>query len=288
MHFKKIVIAGVGLLGASFAMAAKEQNVVKNIVGFGRSEDNLKRACNKGIIDSYELNPEELCKDADLVLLATPVGAFHDISTAIAPHLQKGTIITDVGSVKGSLVYSLENTFTNETYYVGSHPIAGDDKSGIDAANAKLFKGARCILTPTDNTDRESLTKVGSLWETLGMETKTLTPETHDLIFSSISHLPHVVAFALVNSIEEIDSSFLDLAGRGFIDTTRIAMSSPPLWKDICLYNKKNILAHIDILKNRLESISKFISDSDVESILREFDNAGTLRRRIGENNNEN
>ncbi|MBF0566288.1 MAG: prephenate dehydrogenase/arogenate dehydrogenase family protein, partial [Nitrospirae bacterium] len=240
-------------MGASFALAIKKQcengGPIKcdHISGYGRDVSNLENAMGRGIIDSYSVTPSELAADCDMVVIAAPVGAFAALAANIAPHLSEGAIVTDVGSVKGRLVYDMEKALPKGVHFVGVHPIAGKDRSGIDAADANLFEKAHCIITPTSGTDVEALDKISRLWRLLGSNVIVLTPEKHDEILSAISHLPHVAAFALVNAVEYIDDEFLNFSGTGFRDTTRIAMSSPDIWSDICLMNKENILKHIDV-----------------------------------------
>ncbi|KJR41822.1 prephenate dehydrogenase [Candidatus Magnetoovum chiemensis] len=278
MFFNKTAIIGVGLLGASIALALKEKKLTREIYGCGRQEERLKTACQIGIIDKYSLNYKDLCSDADLIILATPVGTFRNIVEHITPHLKNGTILSDVGSVKGSLVYEIENSMPDDAYYVGAHPIAGSEKSGFEAAASSLFDGANCIITPTDKTNKNALSTIKTLWETLGCNIIILSPQKHDAIFSSISHMPHIIAYALVNTIGEIDPDFLKYSGRGFIDTTRIAMSSSNLWRDICLLNKENIITHIEIYKNNLDKLKSYIENSSSETLSEEIEKARCLR----------
>ncbi len=287
MLFEKIAIIGVGLIGAAFALAAKKHGISKIIAGYGRNEDNLKRARLKDIIDDYSPTLKDLCKDANLVVLASPVGTFLELSRSFSSYLHKGAIVTDVGSVKGSLVYDLEATMPEGIHFVGAHPIAGNDRSGIDAANDSLFEGAKCIITPTENTDKVSLSTVSEIWERFGSRTITLSPERHDIIFSTISHLPHIVAYALVNTVEDVNREFFAYGGSGFLDTTRIAMSSPEIWRDICILNKENILSHINTFKNKLNELSGFLYSMDKDSLHREFACARSLRKGLINNNNE-
>ncbi len=285
MRFEKIGIVGVGLIGASFALAVKKSGISKTVIGYGRSEANLKRACSKKIIDGYSLNLKDLCKNANLIVLASPVGTFLELADTCSSCLEKDSIVTDVGSVKGSLVYDLENVLPEGVHYVGAHPIAGDDKSGIDAAYDSLFDGAKCIITPTKSTDKKALNKIKEIWEGFGSKIVTLSPERHDEILSAISHLPHILSYAIVNAVGEINSDCLEYGGNGFKDTTRIAMSSPEIWRDICLLNKENILNHINIFRNKLDLISGFLNSLDNNSLEHEFKHAQSLRKGISNTN---
>ncbi|MBF0537133.1 MAG: prephenate dehydrogenase [Nitrospirae bacterium] len=286
MVFKKISIIGVGLMGASFAMAIKSHALAQRVCGYGRNENNLKRAKDKGIIDEYGLTLEEIGQGCDLLIFASPVGVFWELAVGIAPYLSEGVIVSDVGSVKGALVYEMEKAMPPGVSYVGVHPIAGNDKSGLDAAIPDLFKDVNCILTPTKNTNETALKTVSELWKTLGCRVKTLTPEKHDEIFSSISHMPHVAAYALVNAIKMIDENNLNFSGTGFLDTTRIAMSSPQMWIDICMLNKDAILKHLAIYMEAINAIIDSIKAHDTDGLNRQFDQARTLRLNLKKSKN--
>ncbi|MBF0518686.1 MAG: prephenate dehydrogenase [Nitrospirae bacterium] len=283
MYFEKIAILGVGLMGASFARAVRKLGIARKICGFGRNEAALVWATKNGIIDCYDVTLSGLASGADLIILATPVGTFERLVTEISPHLRQGAILTDVGSVKGSLVYTLEGLMPKGVHFVGAHPIAGKDQSGMKASSDKLYKNALCIVTPTDKTDLTALETVKNLWSSIGCSVKTLTPEKHDEIFSSISHLPHIAAYAMVNVIAEINDGFFEYAGKGFKDTTRIAGSSPEIWSDICLLNNENITSHITIYIDKLNTILTHIKNSSKDGLIKEFDNARALRKKMND-----
>lgn len=281
LFFNKVSIIGVGLLGASFALALRENGLCKTIVGSGRKEDNLKRAKERGIIDIYKLNVSEACEDSDLILLSTPVGAFKDIVIRMKDALKQDAIITDVGSVKGRLVYEIESLMSDGVYYIGSHPIAGSDKSGIDDAKADLFNNARCIVTPTERSNKVVIEKIISIWKTFGAKVEVIDPFIHDEIYAAVSHMPHIIAYAIVNTVGDIDSKYIDYAGKGFKDTTRIALSSPEMWRDISLYNKENILKMVDVFRENLEKIAKCLREDDASCVEGEFLRAQTLRKNL-------
>ncbi|MDI6800815.1 MAG: prephenate dehydrogenase/arogenate dehydrogenase family protein [Thermodesulfovibrionales bacterium] len=281
VFFNKATIIGVGLLGASFALALREKNLCKTICGYGRKEENLKRAKDRKIIDDYSLDAAKACEDADLVILSTPVGLFKEIAENIKGVLKKGAIVTDVGSVKGRLVYELESAMPDGVYYIGSHPIAGSDKSGIDDARADLFNSARCIITPTENSGESAKKKVASLWEALGAKIELMDPMKHDEIYAIVSHFPHVIAYAIVNTVGEIDSKYIEYAGKGFKDTTRIALSSPEMWRDISVFNKDNIIKVIDVFRKNLDKIENMLNSSDASRIEDEFTTAQELRKKL-------
>jgi prephenate dehydrogenase len=282
--FNRITILGVGLIGASFALAVKKHGLCKEAVGYGRKEENLRRAKEKKIIDSFELDPAEACNGSDLIVFATPVGIFSDIAKKIHDSLKKNAIVTDVGSVKGKLVHDMETMMPEGVFFVGGHPIAGSDRSGIDAAAAEIFHGAKCIITPTGHTDQNTLQKVIALWEKFGSVIKIIDPDEHDRIYAAVSHLPHLIAYEIVNTVADIDSSYLNLSGQGFKDTTRIASSHPELWRDICLLNKDNLLAYVEIFKKNLDRVSQYLRAQDSESLEKDFRKARTLREGIGQN----
>ncbi len=282
--FNRVTILGLGLIGASFALALRKYKLCNQITGYGRSPENLQKAKEKAIIDSFELDPAKTCDGSDLVLFATPVGSFIDIAKRIRSSLNRGAIVTDVGSVKGKLVSDLEALMPEGVCFVGGHPIAGSDRSGISTAEADIFNGAKCIITPTDKTDKNALEKVIALWKALGSIVKQINPDEHDRIYASVSHLPHLIAYLIVNTVAEIDSSYLKFSGQGFIDTTRIASSSPELWRDICILNKENLLESIEIFKSNLDRASQYLRAYDSESLERDFKKARALREGIGQN----
>ncbi|MBF0458570.1 MAG: prephenate dehydrogenase/arogenate dehydrogenase family protein [Nitrospirae bacterium] len=281
MFFEKTAIIGVGLIGAAVALAMKKNGIAKRICGFGRNETNLKNACARGIIDDYALNLKDLTDGADLVIFAAPVGAFTAIAAGIAPYLKAGAIVSDVGSVKGALVYEMESAMPEGAAFVGAHPIAGNDKSGIDAADPDIFKGAKCVITPTPRTDKTACQTITSMWERFGCKIETLSPERHDEILSCVSHLPHIAAYALVNAVQEINPDFFPYSGPGFMDTTRIAMSSAEIWRDICILNKDNILNHLNAYKRELELITTYINDLNWTALTKEFEKSGEVRKKL-------
>jgi len=280
--FNNTTILGVGLLGASFAMALKKGGLCRTITGCGRNRENLEKARERKIIDAFELDPAAACRDADLVMLSAPVGSFLGLTKAISPLLKKGAVLTDVGSVKGKLVRKIEKILPEGVHYIGGHPIAGSDRSGIDAASADLFRNAKCIVTPTENSDPAALEKVEALWKAIGSDLMTLSPEEHDRIYASVSHLPHLIAYALVNTVADKDSTYLAFSGKGFTDATRIASSSEELWSDICLLNRENLLEVLALFKNNLEKLEHSLKAGDAGTLKDEFRKARILREQLG------
>ncbi|PKL52092.1 MAG: prephenate dehydrogenase/arogenate dehydrogenase family protein [Nitrospira bacterium HGW-Nitrospira-1] len=280
--FNRITILGVGLLGASFAMAVKKSGLCNSVTGYGRNRENLLKAKERNFIDSFETDPAEACKDADLIMLSTPAGSFLDLIKAISPALKKGAILTDVGSVKGKLVREIEKTIPKDVHYIGGHPIAGSDRSGIASANAELFRNAKCIITPTENSDPEALEKIQGLWKALGSGVIAMNPEEHDRIYAAVSHLPHLIAYAMVNTVADMDSSYLDFSGKGFMDATRIASSSEELWNDICLLNRDNLAEVIAVFQKNMDMLNQYLKAGDSDSLKNAFRKARRLREHIG------
>jgi len=283
MFFKRVTVLGVGLIGASFALALKKRGLCGTITGFGRRASNLVKAKERGIIDSFDLDPGTASAGSDLVIFSLPASSFAETAKRIVGSLKEGAIVTDVGSMKGGLVYEMEEVLSHRVSFVGAHPIAGSEKSGIETADACLFEGQKCIITPTEKTDRTAMDVLVSLWQSLGAEVVTMSPEEHDKVLGAVSHFPHIIAYEMVNAIEEIDGSYLRYCGRGFRDSTRIASSSPELWRDICMFNRENLIHFLNVFIGRLEKVKAYIAKSDADSIELEFRNAKTLRDRLGQ-----
>ncbi len=279
MDFKNIAIIGVGLIGSSFALSLKNHGFRGKITGIGRSEKNLLKAKGMGVIDAHTTVPAEGIKDADLVLLASSVGYFEQIMNNIKDDLAPGTIVTDVGSVKAGIMKQIEDLVPDGVHFVGGHPIAGKECSGVDAAAADLFDNARCIITPNKNTDREALNKIVDLWNFIGTDTVVMSPEHHDLVFAAVSHLPHVVAYALVNTISDTDESILPHGGKGLKDMTRIALSPPELWRDICACNRKELLKTLKKFTSSISTMTKLIEESDWAGLEKEFKRAKEAKK---------
>jgi len=283
MFFPKVTILGVGLIGSSVALAMKKRRLCGHITGFGRREERLMRAKELGIVDSFALDPSRASLGSDFVLFSMPVGFFPGIAGMIRDSLKEGAVVSDAGSIKGNIVHEMEKVLSNKTPFVGAHPIAGSEQSGIDAADADLFEKRRCVITPTDKTDRAALNTLTELWRSLGAEVVIMTPEEHDRVFGAVSHLPHIIAYELMNSADELNHSYLAYAGQGFLDTTRIAASSPEVWRDICMGNKENLIQFLDTFMGRLERVKGYLAGSDAASLEGEFSKAKTLRDECGQ-----
>lgn len=287
VHFKQVAIIGVGLIGGSLGMILRRKALADHVVGIGRRVENLKTAVGLGAIDRYVADPQEGVRGADLVVLATPVDTYERHLQEWAHCLASGSIVSDVGSVKGMLVERSEAAMPAGVHFVGAHPIAGKEKTGVAAGTDQLFKGARCILTPTKRTDATALERVRQLWEEAGSIILTMDPHLHDQILGAVSHLPHVAAFALMNALSELRDQALpslDLAGHsggGLRDTTRIAASSPEMWRDIFLWNRENVVAYIDRYTRALEELKQLIRAGDAAGIEKALDRAKGEREKL-------
>ncbi|MDH4163735.1 MAG: prephenate dehydrogenase/arogenate dehydrogenase family protein [Nitrospirota bacterium] len=280
--FNKVTIIGVGLIGGSLAKVLKSKGLAKEIHGSGRSRETLEKAIRLGVIDHMGQSTAHAVESSDLVVLATPVGTFTSIVTDIASHLKKGAIVTDVGSVKGDLVRTIECMLPAGVHYVPAHPIAGREKHGVEAATDDLFNGARCIVTPTELTDKTALERVCSVWQAAGMNIITMDPDRHDHVFAAVSHLPHAAAYAMVSTVAEFSegsTNYINFSGAGFRDFTRIAASSPEMWRDICLLNGKNMVEMIEQYQFSLNRIKKAIKQNNGKKLEELLRRASDLRR---------
>lgn len=287
VHFKQVAIIGVGLIGGSLGMILRRKALANHVVGVGRRVENLKTAVALGAIDRYVADPKEGVSGADLVVLATPVDTYDRHLKEWAHCLAPGAIVSDVGSVKGMLVEQSEAAMPAGVHFVGAHPIAGKEKTGVAAGSDQLFTGARCIVTPTMRTDAAALERVKQLWAETGSIVLTMDPHLHDQILGAVSHLPHVVAFALMNALAELrdqEVPQLDLAGHsggGLRDTTRIAASSPEMWRDIFLWNRDNVVSYIDRYVRALEDLKQLIKTGDGAGIEKTLERAKSEREQL-------
>lgn len=233
-------------------------------MGYGHRRETLQRAQEFGAIDRWSLDLGEAVADADLVMLCTPVGLFEAMLKQLAGVLKPGTVVTDVGSTKRTVVRMAQAILPPANPYVGSHPMAGSEKRGVEYARADLFHSALCILTPTAGSPRPVVAELEAFWQSLGMRTVRLSPEEHDAAISDISHLPHLLAAALVSMQSR---SAMPLAGKGFIDTTRVASGDALLWRDILLDNRDNVLASLTRLQNEVAMLKKLIAPTRSEAL---------------------
>lgn len=277
----RLCMIGVGLIGGSLCRALRSAGAVDNIVGCGRNTAQLERAVELGVIDSFETDIAKAVSDADVVVVAVPVGMMGDIFSVIKGNLKSGAVLTDVGSAKGSVVLAARKAFGgDESFFVPGHPIAGTEKSGVEASFAELFNGQRVILTPLEATDPLATQVVHKMWQATGAEVLALTVEHHDEVLAATSHLPHVIAYALVDTLARMHErrEIFQFAAGGFRDFTRIASSDPQMWHDICLANKDSVLDMIKRFSADLTDLAKAIESEDSETIKATFSRAKQAR----------
>ncbi len=279
----KLAVIGTGLIGGSFALALKKQQAVDFVVGCGRSLDNLREALAMGIIDDATTDPAEAVTGADLVFLAVPVGEISKLCLKIAHKLNPGAIVTDAGSTKQIVLGELFAHLPPYVNIVGGHPIAGREKTGAAAAEEDLFKDRITILTPDKTTDPDALAVVKKLWEAAGSRVEIMEPAEHDIALGAVSHLPHMVAYALVETLMEWDKeeSLLRFSAGGLRDFTRIAASSPEMWRDICQDNTEAIIESIDRFAHVLQELRKDIKKKDGQALTERFERARDVRKKM-------
>ena len=281
--FERLCVIGVGFMGGSFALAFRESFPNCEILGIDINAYAIDKAIQLGVVDkgSTQINSLSLFKP-DLIMLATPVGTFESIAKELSSLDLKDSLITDLGSVKGRLVYILEE-YLGENF-VGGHPIAGTEKSGVEYSNKDLFKGKRCILTPTQRTSPKALEKIKSIWTSLGALVEEMDPFLHDYVFGAVSHLPHAVAFALIDAIKHLSKDGIDLfkyPGGGFKDFTRIASSDPIMWRDIFLENRENVLKAIEAFEASLKNLKELIKSRNSQELTDYLRSAKNCREKI-------
>ncbi|OFZ71530.1 MAG: prephenate dehydrogenase [Betaproteobacteria bacterium RBG_16_64_9] len=278
----RLVIVGVGLIGGSFGLALRQAGAVERIVGVGRRKETLERARRLAIID--EAAPTLECvREADMVMLAMPVGQTREVLAQLAPHLGPATVVTDAGSTKHDVVAAAREVLGSALErFVPGHPVAGTEHSGPDAAFAGLFRGRKVIITPLAETSPQALSKVRAAWEACGAQVQELPPDMHDQVLALVSHLPHLLAFALVDQVarhEQRERLFSYAAG-GFRDFTRIASSHPEMWRDICLANRAAVLAELSRYQGHLTELRRALEAADGASLEAVFSRAREARNR--------
>ncbi len=280
-HIGKLVVCGVGLIGGSFALALRRAGAVERIVGIGRRREVLERACALGVIDEIAEGWADALDGADLVLLAAPVGQTDAILAAMAPHLRPGTIVTDAGSTKRDVVAALRTHLGGALAdVVPAHPIAGAEKSGVEAAFAELYMGRKVVLTPLPESRPEAVQKVRDAWEACGANVVGMTPQEHDRVFAAVSHLPHLLAFGLVDDLAGRSNAPLlfSHAASGFRDFTRIAGSHPEMWRDICVANRVALLEELDAYLGELARLRMMLVEGDGDGLEGVFERARRAR----------
>jgi len=284
---KKLLIFGVGLIGGSVALKAREQKLFSEIVGVSRAGGtNLNYLVENNMLDYVSSNISKDISSADMILIATPVAQINSILKTIYPHLSETTIITDVGSTKLNVLNEAKlNLKDKYNQFIGSHPIAGSEKNGAKAAELDLFKNKNIVITKENLSSTDDQKKLASFWSSLGGIVSKMTAEDHDQIFSTVSHLPHLLAFNLVNLINKKKNKevLLNFAASGFRDFSRIAASSPEMWRDICLANKESILQDLILFEKEINELKSFLELNDKDNLEKYLKNASTTRKNWSE-----
>ena len=284
----KLALIGVGLIGGSLARALRDAGHVREVIGYGRGLANLQRAVELGVADRVETSLSAAVRDADMVVLATPVGCMAEILEAIAPYLAKDAVVTDVGSVKGTIAVAARAALGEKlAHFVPGHPIAGTERTGVEASFSSLFVGRRVVLTPLPETSAEAMTRVRAMWQAAGAEVVSMSVEHHDAVLAATSHLPHLLAYALVDMLAQLDDSreIFAYAAGGFRDFTRIASSDPVMWRDISLANRAAIVKMLKQYQAEVNGLIKAVAAADGEKLLTLFARAKAARDALVTNN---
>ena len=278
---KRLCIIGVGLIGGSLARALREAGYVGEIVGSSRRQAHLQEAVELGVIDRFDTDPAKAVEGADLVFVSVPLGAMGEVFKAIAGALTPGAVVTDGGSAKASVVRDIRQAVGDvPDWFVPGHPIAGTELSGVSASFAELYRGRRVILTPLEQTRPEAIARVRAMWEAAGAQVNEMSVEHHDEVLAATSHLPHMLAFALVESLARLaeQREIFEYAAGGFADFTRIASSDPVMWRDICVANREALLTMLDRFNTDLDALRTAVDQGDEITLLRIFSEAKAAR----------
>ena len=278
---ERLAIIGVGLIGSSLSLALRQVGAVGTVVGYGRNSANLARGVELGVLDCYESTVADTVRDADMIVVAVPMGAMKTVFVELAGNLRADATVTDVGSSKASVVAAASAALGNDMpRFVPGHPIAGNEKSGVEAGFASLFQGRRVILTPLGQTDPAASARVDAMWRDCGAEVEYLEVEHHDKVLAATSHLPHMLAYTLVHQLSNLNDNeeIFRYAAGGFRDFTRIASSDPVMWRDICLANGDALIELIEQYQVELNQVTRAIADGDADELLRLFTRAKSQR----------
>jgi cyclohexadieny/prephenate dehydrogenase len=283
--FERVALIGIGLIGSSLSHAMRRRGLARAIVGHAQSEKTRETALRLGLVASAYASPAEAVRGADLVILCAPVGACGPIAEQIGASLAPGAILTDVGSVKGAIVRDVGPFIPKGVHFIPGHPIAGTEHSGPEAGFAELFDGRWCVLTPEESTDPKAVEKLKAFWEALGSKVEIMSPEHHDLVLAITSHLPHLIAYNIVNTAAHLervtDSEVIKFSAGGFRDFTRIAASDPIMWRDVFLNNKDAVLEMLGRFTEDLTELQRAIRFGDGETLHRLFTQSRSVRRNI-------
>jgi cyclohexadieny/prephenate dehydrogenase len=283
--FDKIALVGIGLIGSSLARVIRREQLAGHIAIATRSAGTLVRAKELGLGDSYTTDLAEAVRDADLVVVSVPVGSSGEVAAEIAPALKPGAIVTDVGSTKRSVIAQMAPHIPPGVHFIPGHPLAGTEKSGPDAGFAELFENRWCIFTPLPGVDADALEKLSEFWRRCGSNIDTMDPEHHDMVLAIVSHLPHIIAYNIVGTANDLEtvtkSEVIKYSASGFRDFTRLAASDPTMWRDVCLHNKDAILEMLARFSEDLASLQRAIRWGDGEKLFDLFTHTRAVRRSI-------
>lgn len=283
--FERVALIGIGLIGSSLAHAIRKKKLAREITGYARSEATRSKAMELGLVDRVFPSAAKAVEGADLVILCSPVGTYGPLAREIAPHLQPGAILTDVGSVKGAVVRDVQAHVPPGVHFIPGHPIAGTEQSGPESGFADLFINRWCILTPLPDSDPQAVERLAAFWRACGSNVETMTPEHHDLVLAITSHLPHLIAYNIVSTaadLEEVTSSeVIKYSAGGFRDFTRIAASDPTMWRDVFLNNKDAVLEMLGRFSEDLSALQRAIRWGDGETLFNIFTRSRQIRRGI-------
>ncbi len=285
--FNRLALIGVGLIGSSIARAARARGVVREIVATARSAATRRRIAELGLAEQVVETNAAAVAGADLVIVCVPVGACGDVAAEIGPHLSRGAIVSDVGSVKSAVVRDMAPHLPAEVHFVPAHPVAGTEHSGPDAGFAELFVGRWCILTPPEQVDAVAVERLAAFWRAIGANVQSMSAAHHDLVLAITSHLPHLIAYTIVGTADELAevtrSEVLKFSAGGFRDFTRIAASDPTMWRDVFLANKEAVLEMLGTFNEDLSRLTRAIRRGDGEALFAHFERTRAIRRGIVE-----
>jgi cyclohexadieny/prephenate dehydrogenase len=283
--FEKVCIVGLGLIGGSIGLAIKRSNISNQITGYARSNSTLERAIELGLVDSVKNNLQDAVNNSDLVILATPLSTFRELVEEMSPFLKKGCIITDTGSAKLTVIEDLKDILPNGVEFVPGHPIAGTEESGPDAGFAELFDNRWCILTPTEDNSSNAVDLVKDFWESIGSKVEIMDPMHHDKVLAITSHIPHLIAFNIVGTANNLanvtEKEVVKYSAGGFRDFTRIAASDPKMWSDIFTYNSDAVLEMLDLFSNDLAKLKAAVIKKDSDLLFSNFEKTREVRKNI-------
>ena len=283
--FNKVCIIGLGLIGGSIGLSMKRSNTCNQIIGYAKTKSTLERALDRGLVDKVEDNLKDAVKDADFIILATPLSIFKSIVEEIIPYLKDGCIISDTGSAKLSVIEELKSIIPSNVEFVPGHPIAGTEESGPEAGFAELFDNRWCILTPTEDNSDKAINLVKSFWESLGSKVEIMDPLHHDKVLAITSHIPHLIAFNIVGTANNLanvtEREVVKYSAGGFRDFTRIAASDPKMWSDIFTYNSEAVLEMLELFSNDLSKLKDAVSKKDSTLLFSNFEKTRAVRKNI-------